>query len=63
MAGALGDLLGRPDIAVDRTPKKFAACNVQVYRQRVLKFIAGGGERHPVAGYTLFFKLTPGARA
>lgn len=52
VAGTLDDLLGQADIAVDCTPKRVAVRNVEVYRQRGLKFIVEGGERHSVTGHS-----------
>ena len=51
-AGTLDDLLGRADIVVDCTPKKVAAGNVIRYRERNLKFILQGGEKHEVTGHS-----------
>lgn len=63
VASALEELLGRPDIAVDCTMKKVTVHNVEVYRQRVLRFPAGGGAMRPVAGHLLFAKVTLGPGA
>ena len=45
-AGGLEDLLGAVDVVVDCTPKHVAAENVPNYRERGLKFILEGGEKH-----------------
>ena len=51
-AGGLEDLLGAVDVIVDCTPKHVAAGNVPVYRERGLKFILQGGEKHAVTGHS-----------
>jgi glyceraldehyde-3-phosphate dehydrogenase (NAD(P)) len=51
-AGSLDDLLGRADVVVDCTPKRVAAKNIESYRQRGLKFIVQGGEKHEVTGHS-----------
>jgi len=52
VAGVLEDLLGQVDIVVDCTPKRVAGRNVEIYRQRGLKFIVEGGEKHTVTGHS-----------
>lgn len=52
VAGTLDDVLGAADIVVDCTPKKVAARNVETYRQRGIKFILQGGEKHEVTGHS-----------
>lgn len=52
VAGTLADLLGEVDVVVDCTPKKVAAGNVEVYREKGLKFIVQGGEKHAVTGHS-----------
>lgn len=52
VAGDLDDLLSAADIVVDCTPKKVAAGNVQRYRERGIKFILQGGEKHGVTGHS-----------
>ena len=52
VAGALDDLLSAADIVVDCTPKRIAAKNVELYRQRGIKFIVQGGEKHEVTGHS-----------
>jgi glyceraldehyde-3-phosphate dehydrogenase (NAD(P)) len=52
VAGTLGDLLEATDVVVDCTPKKVAAKNVEIYRQRGIKFIVHGGEKHAVTGHS-----------
>lgn len=51
-AGGLSDLLGDVDVIVDCTPKHVAAENVPIYRERGLKFIVQGGEKHTVTGHS-----------
>ena len=51
-AGSLDDLLGAADVVVDCTPKKVAAGNVERYRERGIKFIVQGGEKHTVTGHS-----------
>ena len=51
-AGALVDLLDVSDIVVDCTPKKVAAGNVERYRERGIRFIVHGGEKHAVTGHS-----------
>ena len=52
VSGVLDDLLGQTDVVVDCTPKRVAARNVELYRQRGLKFIVQGGEKHSVTGHS-----------
>ena len=52
VAGSLDDLLAQVDVIVDCTPKHVAAQNVERYRQRGLKFIVEGGEKHAVTGHS-----------
>ena len=52
VAGTLDDLLGQADVVVDCRPKRVAAKNIDVYRQRGLKFIVQGGEKHEAAGHS-----------
>ncbi|MBR7618745.1 type II glyceraldehyde-3-phosphate dehydrogenase [Phenylobacterium sp. 20VBR1] len=51
-AGGLSDLLREADVIVDCTPKHVAAENVPIYRERGLKFILQGGEKHEVTGHS-----------
>jgi glyceraldehyde-3-phosphate dehydrogenase (NAD(P)) len=44
--------MGQVDVVVDCTPKRIAAKNVEAYRQRGLKFIVEGGEKHAVTGHS-----------
>ncbi|MCL4765456.1 MAG: type II glyceraldehyde-3-phosphate dehydrogenase [Hyphomicrobiaceae bacterium] len=52
VSGTLEDLLGAADIVIDCTPKKVAAKNVERYRERAIKFILQGGEKHQVTGHS-----------
>lgn len=52
LAGTLGELLRTADVVVDCTPKNVAARNVAVYRQKNIKFILQGGEKHEVTGHS-----------
>lgn len=52
VTGTANDLLSRVDVVVDCTPKKVAARNVELYRNRGLKFIVQGGEKHSVTGHS-----------
>lgn len=52
VAGTLDDLLAAADVIVDCTPKRIAAKNVERYRQRGIKFIVQGGEKHEVTGHS-----------
>lgn len=52
IAGTLEDLLDGADVVVDCTPKHIAAQNVELYRQRGVKFILHGGEKHQVTGHS-----------
>lgn len=50
--GTLGVMLNESDIVVDCTPKKIAAQNIKQYRERSLKFIVQGGEKHETTGHS-----------
>ena len=52
VAGRLPDLLDVTDVVVDCTPKKVAALNRDLYREKRVKCIFQGGEKHDVAGYS-----------
>ena len=58
IAGSLNDLLDDADIIVDCTPKRVAAKNVPIYKERKLKFIVQGGEAHEVAGHYFVAEAT-----
>ncbi len=58
IAGNLNDLLDDADIVVDCTPKRVAAKNVPIYKERKLKFIVQGGEAHEVAGHSFVAEAT-----
>lgn len=58
VAGNLDDLLEASDLVVDCTPKRIAAVNVDIYRQRGIKFIVQGGEKHEVTGHSFVAEST-----
>lgn len=51
-AGPLEDLLASAEIVVDCTPKTVAAGNIRRYRERGIRFIVQGGEKHEVTGHS-----------
>ncbi|MCJ8164216.1 type II glyceraldehyde-3-phosphate dehydrogenase [Pontibacter sp. E15-1] len=50
--GSMSDLLGEVDLVVDCTPKKIAVQNVALYKERNIKFILQGGEKHETTGHS-----------
>lgn len=52
LAGGLDDLLAAADIVIDCTPKKIAGQNVGTYRDKGIRFIVHGGEKHSVTGHS-----------
>lgn len=52
VTGTMEDLLDVADLVVDCTPKKIAAENVENYKQRGIKFILQGGEKHETTGHS-----------
>lgn len=50
--GLLSDLLDHTDVVVDCTPKRVAAGNLPIYRDRGVKFIVQGGEKHETTGHS-----------
>jgi glyceraldehyde-3-phosphate dehydrogenase (NAD(P)) len=58
VAGTLEDLLGAADVVVDCTPKRVAAKNVDLYRQKGVKFIVQGGEKHAVTGHSFVAEVS-----
>ena len=50
--GTLEDVLRDADVVVDCTPKRIAAGNVAIYRQRGMKYIVQGGEKHSATGHS-----------
>lgn len=50
--GTLEDVLREVDVIVDCTPKRIAAGNVETYRQRGVKYIVQGGEKHSATGHS-----------
>lgn len=61
IAGPLDELLGQTDVVVDCTPKRVAAKNVELYRQRGIKFIVQGGETHAVTGHSFVAEASYGS--
>lgn len=61
VAGALEDLLSASDIVVDCSPKHIAAQHVELYRNRGLKFILQGGEKHSVTGHSFVAEANYGS--
>ena len=52
LKGTLHDLLGQVDVVVDCTPKGIGAKNLELYRQRGVKAIFQGGEKHSLTGHS-----------
>ncbi len=50
--GTMEELLAQVDLAVDCTPKKIAAQNVETYKKLGVKFILHGGEKHETTGHS-----------
>ncbi|SRX75736.1 type II glyceraldehyde-3-phosphate dehydrogenase [Aequorivita antarctica] len=50
--GNVQDLLAKADIVVDCTPKKISTKNVEYYKQKGIKFIVQGGEKHETTGHS-----------
>ena len=50
--GSMIDLLDSADLVVDCTPKKIAVQNVALYKERNIKFILQGGEKHETTGHS-----------
>ncbi|TYB71850.1 type II glyceraldehyde-3-phosphate dehydrogenase [Bizionia saleffrena] len=46
------ELLEKSDLVVDCTPKKIAAQNVEIYKEKSIKFIVQGGEKHETTGHS-----------
>ncbi len=51
-AGILHDLLERVDVVVDCTPKGIGARNLELYRERGVKAVFQGGEKHSLTGHS-----------
>lgn len=52
LSGKMEQLLDKVDLIVDCTPKKIAAENVKLYKERRIKFIVQGGEKHQTTGHS-----------
>lgn len=50
--GNMQVLLEKSDLVVDCTPKKIAAQNVEIYKEKGIKFIVQGGEKHETTGHS-----------
>ena len=50
--GSMQELLKKADLVVDCTPKKIAAKNVQIYKEKGIKYIVQGGEKHETTGHS-----------
>ena len=50
--GTLQAFLEKLDLVVDCTPKKIAAQNVAIYKEKGLKYILQGGEKHETTGHS-----------
>ncbi|GGG17396.1 glyceraldehyde-3-phosphate dehydrogenase [Dokdonia pacifica] len=50
--GSMQELLKKADLVVDCTPKKIAAKNVQIYKEKDIKYIVQGGEKHETTGHS-----------
>ena len=50
--GTLEDVLHDVDMVIDCTPKRIAAVNVETYRQRKVKYVVQGGEKHSATGHS-----------
>lgn len=50
--GSMIDLLDSADLVVDCTPKNIAIQNMALYKERNLKFILQGGEKHETTGHS-----------
>ena len=50
--GSMQDLFKKVDLVVDCTPKNIAAKNVGIYKEKGIKFIVQGGEKHETTGHS-----------
>jgi len=50
--GDMTELLSKVDLVVDCTPKNIAAKNVEIYKNKGIKFIVQGGEKHETTGHS-----------
>lgn len=52
VTGDMQELLAKVDLIVDCTPKNIAAQNVKIYKEKGIKFIVQGGEKHETTGHS-----------
>ena len=52
VSGDMQELLDKVDLIVDCTPKNIAAQNVKIYKEKGIKFIVQGGEKHETTGHS-----------
>lgn len=52
LKGNMQELLNKVDLVVDCTPKNIAAQNVKIYKEKNIKFIVQGGEKHETTGHS-----------
>ena len=52
LKGNMQDLLNKVDLVVDCTPKNIAVQNVKIYKEKNIKFIVQGGEKHETTGHS-----------
>ena len=50
--GNIQELLKKVDLVVDCTPKNIAAQNIKMYKEKGIKFIVEGGEKHETTGHS-----------
>lgn len=50
--GNLHDLLGKIDVVIDCSPKKIGAKNIEIYKEKKIRYILQGGEKHESAGHS-----------
>ncbi len=52
VTGDMQELLDKVDLIVDCTPKNIASQNVKIYKEKGIKFIVQGGEKHETTGHS-----------
>lgn len=50
--GVLSDLIKEAEIVVDCTPKRVAAANLPLYREKHIRYVLQGGEKHETTGHS-----------